>query len=366
VRSSRPDDPTTVLIDTLRLGGEAASPEVQAAWQGLDTRGLPGLVALEGCALWLFRRLQSLGADRAPDSAFVGWLDQAARNLLIDARVSQLGEWLTTHGYPHVWLKGVARRLVATRYPYADARATNDVDLILPADRVLEVWEQLRHLGFQLVCDPGLTPPNHFHLPPLWTTDRVAVELHSSTANQVPSGEAWRRATAGAEVVSRDGLDFTVPCATELLWHSIAHGLHHVTAGFRLRYFQDASVILASAAPLDWAEIVVRLRSPELPYPTLTLAWLHCAAQLSGRPLPREVPDAAPFPLQRALRWRLAVARHAAGHPRAAAKLLEEGTREEIGWPIQPRVSGTSAAVWLRRRVAAAAARGVYRTWRMW
>jgi hypothetical protein len=362
--------PTDVLLDTLRLGGEVDPADMESVWRRVDTRGLSGLVAQEGCALWLYRRLRSAGAEAAPQPAFAAWLarrarDDAARNLLIDARVSQLGEWLTDQGCPHVWLKGAARRLAVGTYPYADARATNDVDVIVPAELATGAWEQLRHLGFERACAPELTPPNHFHLPPLSSADGVAVELHLSTSTQVAPREAWHRATTGSEVVRRGGLSFAIPGATELLWHSIAHGLLHGTAGFRLRYFQDASVILAAGRPIDWRVISARLDSPEVPSRALALAWLEAAALLSGRPLPPELPVAAPFDLGRALRWRLAVSRHAPGHPRAAEKLVEEGTRTEIGWPILGGVPRTSAAVRLRRRLTAVVARGAYLAWRM-
>jgi Uncharacterised nucleotidyltransferase len=358
------------LLDTLRLGGELDPAEMGSAWRRVDTRGLSGLVMQEGCALWLYRRLRSAGAELAPQPAFAAWLsqrarDDAARNLLIDARVSQLSEWLTGQGYPHVWLKGAARRLAAATYPYADARATNDVDVIVPAELVRGAWEQLGHLGFERACAPELTPPNHFHLPPLSGADRVAVELHLSTSTQVGPEEAWRRATDGSEMVRRGGIGFAVPSATELLWHSIAHGLHHGTAGFRLRYFQDASVILAAGRPIDWRVIGARLDSPEVPSRALALAWLGAAALLSGRPLPPEMSAVTSFQLGRALRWRLTVSRHVSGHPRAAEKLVEEGSRAEIGWPILKGVQRTSTAVRIRRRLAAVAARGVYRAWRM-
>jgi hypothetical protein len=363
-------DPIAVLLGTLRLGSELGPAETQSAWQGLETAGLAALVSQEGCALWLYRRLKSAGAEAAPQPAFSSWLsqrarDHAARNLLVDARVSRLSEWLTKHGYPHVWLKGAARRAGAARYPYADARATNDVDLLVPRDVAKEIWEHLRRSGYEPAGPPGLTPPGHFHLVPLWSEDRVAVELHLSTSTQVPPDEAWRRATSSGVTVSRNGLSLPIPCATELLWHGIAHGLLHGTRGFRLRYFQDASVILASAEPIEWETLNGRLKSPEVPSRDLSLAWLGAAASLSGRPLPADMAAVAPFELGRALRWRLAVLQHSVGHPRAAEKLVEEGTRAEIGWPLLPGVPGTSPAVRVRRRLAALAARGVYRAWRV-
>lgn len=363
-------DPIAVLLGTLRLGDEPTPAETQSAWRGLETAGLSALVDHEGCALWLYRRLKGAGALAVPQPHFTAWLsqrsrDQAARNLLVDARIDRLSEWLRQCGYPHVWLKGAARRAGAARYPYADARATNDVDLIVPQEVAQEVWEGLRRSGYEPAGPPGLTPPDHFHLVPLWSEDRVAVELHLSTSTQVSPEEAWRRATSSGVTVSRDGRTLAIPGATELLWHGMAHGLLHGTRGFRLRYLLDASVVLASGEPVAWDTVAERLQSSEVPSRELSLAWLGAAASLAGCTLPPDLGGVAPFALGRALRWRLAVLRRSAGYPRAAEKLVEEGTRAEIGWPLLPGVPGTSAAVRLRRRSASLAARGVYQAWRM-
>jgi hypothetical protein len=362
-------DTASVVLDTLRLGREPDPGALQRAWHEVDTSGLAQLVLEEGVALWLYRRLKSAGAESAPEAGFATWLSQraredAAKNLLADARVSELGGWLTGNGYPHVWIKGSARRLAAALYPYADARATNDVDLILPQDRVREAWDQLQRSGYEPTCSPDRARVDHFHLAALWNQDRVAVELHLSTSREVPPDDAWRRATTLAVTVNANGLGFPVPSATELLWQGIAHGLLHGTGGFRLRYFQDASVILAGTEPIHWGEIARRLDSPEVPSRGVTLSWLGAAAELAGRSLPPELSGVPAFDLIRALRWRLAVHRHAARHPRAAEKLVEEGTRAEIGWPILSGVPGTSPAVRMRRRVAAVAARGAYLAWR--
>lgn len=363
-------DTVSVLLDTLQLGRELVPDLAQSTWHGVDTIGLPGLVLEEGCALWLYRRLRSVGAEDAPRPEFASWLsrrarDDAARNLLIDTRVSQLSEWLTEHQYPHVWLKGSARRLAAGHYPYADARATNDVDLLLPSDRAHAAWAELQRFGYEPVCAPELAPPDHFHLVPLWGADRVAVELHVSTSTRVLPQEAWRRMTSSPETVQRAGLSLAVPSATELLWQAVTHALLHGPAGFRLRYLQDASVILASASPIDWSVIVPRLESPEVPSRNISLAWLGAAAALTGRRLPPELSGVAPFELSRALRWRLTAHRRLSRHPRVVEKLVEEGTRAEIGWPVMRAVPGTAPAVRLRRRLSALAARGGYRAWRI-
>jgi len=362
--------PSPVLLDTLRLGREPDPAEVRAAWSRLDTRGLSSLVRQEGCALWLYRRLKNAGAESTLPQAFGTWLakqarELTARNILVDVEVARLAQWLSRHRYPHVWLKGAARRMGAERYPFADARATHDVDLLLPPDRARKVWDELQRTGYQSAGALDRTPENHFHLPPLLGADRVAVELHQATSRHESPGEAWRRATTGAVKITRGGVTCIIPSATELLWHSLTHGLIQGTAAFRLRYFQDASVILASAEPIDWDLIARRLGSPEVPSQGLALTWLGAAAELAGYQLPAELRKVAAFDAGRALRWRLQVHRRWAHHPRTAGKLIEEGTRAEIGWPIMPGVPGTSLGVRLRRRLAAVAARAAYRVWRM-
>jgi hypothetical protein len=359
-----------VLLDTICLGREPDAAGTQTAWSRLETAGLSGLVRQEGCALWLYRRLKDAGAENATQPSFRTWLakhtrDLTARNLLVDVEVSRLAQWLSRHRFPHVWLKGVARRVGAARYPFADARATNDVDLLVPQDRARKIWEELQRTGYQTAGAFDRTPEHHFHLPPLLGADRVAVELHLATSKHESPAEAWRRATSTGVKIARDGLTYVIPSATELLWHSVTHGLIQGTAAFRLRYFQDASVILASGEPIDWELIARRLASPEVPSETLALTWLGAAARLAGHKLPAELPRAQPFDLSRAMRWRLSVHRRWAHSPRVAAKLIEEGTRAEVGWPITPGVPGTSPAVRLRRRLAAVAARAAYRAWRM-
>ncbi len=361
-------DPVAVLLETLHFGSEPDPVALRSAWRGLRTAGLASVVRQEGCGLWLYRRLKGAGAEDAPDPVFAAWLsqlarDHVARNLLVDAQVARLSDWLTSNRYPHVWLKGVARRVGAARYPYADARATGDVDLIVPHDRATEVWNHMQRAGYQPAGAEDRTPLNHFHLTPLWGTDRVAVELHLSTSKHESPEEAWRRATSAAVSVARNGLEFPIPCATELLWHSITHGLIQGSAAFRLRYFLDASVILASAEPIAWDVIEGRLDSSEVPSRDLALTWLGAAEWLAGRQRVLDMPR-TPFDLGRTLRWRLAVHRHGVGYPRVVDKLIEEGTRAEVGWPIVPGVRGTSPVVRLRRRLAALAARGAYRAWR--
>lgn len=363
--------PALLLLETLRLRGGPEPAWLRATWTTAKTRGLVRLVAFEGCALWLHRRLKQGGLAGAQTPAFARWLERyareaAAHNLRIDAQTEAILRLLDSEGIPHVLLKGAARRAAARLFPlpYADARGTQDVDVLVPAAQARYAWQQLRARGYDYSTRAEFTPAGHYHLPPVCNRARVAVELHTSTSSAVTADEAWRRANAGAAEFRHNGLTLRVPAPTELLWHGVTHAVEQGAFGFRLRHFQDAAVILASGAALDWQGIRARLDSAEIADRRSTAAWLGAAGSLAGTMLPEEIVGrVAPFDLSRALRWRLAVLGRLSLTARLGEKFLEEGTRAELGWGLTPAIGGTSVVLRGRRRAAAAIARGTYRLW---
>ena len=345
--------PGELLVETLTLGrgGAAAGADpagLAADWATVSARGLDRLVTFEGCALWLWRRLRELGAAAAPPAAFADWLarearDRVARNLLEDAQADSVVRRLDAAGVPHVLLKGAARRRSSDLFPYADARATHDVDVLVPAARAREAWDLLCRAGYER------TPPNgrgegHFHLPPLWDAQRVAVELHTSTSEAVAPAEAWRRATTGGRAVERAGVQVALPAPTELLWHGLTHALRHRADAFRLRFLLDGAAILATPAAFDWGEIERRLGTAEIGRRPAAVAWLETAAALAGGLLPARlaVPGGTPLlDLAAALHDRLQVLRAVALHGRLGTLLCwwtrTRGPRR--GYVPSPRTS---------------------------
>jgi hypothetical protein len=156
-----------------------------------------------------------------------------------------------------------------------------------------------------------------------------------------------------------------VPCATELLWHALTHALHHGPRGFGLRYFLDAAVILAREGEVRWPTIVERLSGREVPDRTLALRWLHGAAELAGTPLPPPGDTVTGSPVRDALAWRLAVFGRPVRYAPWREKLLDEGTRAQLGLELAPLVRTRSIVVQARRRLATIAARGAYHLWRV-
>jgi hypothetical protein len=367
-------DSARLLLDTLRLGGgERGTPERAAArhaWSRVDARAMAALAVWEGGAQWLLRRLRELGLEDAAPSPLRAALrrvamDEQARGMLVDAETQELERYLIARGVPSVLIKGPARRAASGRYPYAEARVTLDVDVLLPAQHVQEVWNDLRERGWPLATDPAATPEGHYHPPPLRGPNGVPVELHSSTGYAVTPGEAWRRANDGGAELEWNQVRVRVPSATELLWHGLTRALVAGPDGFRLRHFLDAAAILASGAAVDWNRIVTRLAAGEEADPPVARAWLRSAAELAAYDLPASALGAcAPFDLVRALSWRLAVL--ARGRDAGfAARLLEEGTRTELGMGVAPVVEGTGPFLKTRRWVAGRAARIAYGAWRV-
>jgi hypothetical protein len=295
-----------------------------------------------------------------------------AFNMRVDAQTREVIRFLEGLGTPYILLKGMARRAGAGLYPYADARRTRDVDLLLPEDAAIRAWQALVAAGYAPVeyAGPKL---GHHHLMPLWNQHRIPVELHISTSSGVHPKEAWARSSADVSKVPWKGYAVLIPSATELLWHALSHAVQEGVYGFRLRHLLDAAAVLASAAPVNWDVILMRLEVEQLldeesrrpADRRQVVRWLGCAARLAGATVPPElVGDAEEYPLEMVLRWELAVLQHAAIGRAATEKLLEEATRCEAGLPLTPAVRSRALPIRWRRRVAAAGARGMYLLWR--
>ncbi|TMC55058.1 MAG: nucleotidyltransferase family protein [Chloroflexi bacterium] len=385
LRPSPKDCASDLLLETLRLCPTRSAAELRQAWRETRTDGLPQLVAFEGCSLWLYRRLQELGVVADVDAAFAAWLAQSARritahNLAVGTQRDVVVSILNDLGCPHVLLKGAAGELVSDVYPYADARAIGDVDVLLPSDLASATWQRLRSAGFDPAPDAEQKYASHYHLAPLSNGRRVSVELHTSTSKALAPAEAWRRITADAHVVERATGITRVPAPTERLWHALGHALVGSSSyGFRLRFLLDAAVVSTSGRHVDWRAVASRLDAGELPDATAARRWLGAAAWLAGTPCPAEVTRGiAAFDLTRALRWRLQVFRRSerlhlvaeqglwatdAG-ARARRLLINEGTRSALGWPLTPARRASGALVRSGRWAAAAVARLCFWGWR--
>ena len=138
-------NPASLLLETLRLDEGADPASLYSAWLHVETNGLARLVEFEGCALWLRQRLAQLNARDFADRRFRTWLDHrsrelVSRNLLVDAQIDRAARALSDGNVPFVLIRGSAWRALADTIPRADARATSDVEILIPAARARDAW----------------------------------------------------------------------------------------------------------------------------------------------------------------------------------------------------------------------------------
>lgn len=335
----------------------------------MDPGGLIALLRYEDGTLWLYRRLRRAAAfsalpESVQDDLRARALEAAAIGLRVDEEARSVLARLAGAGIPAVLIKGMARRVLATRYPLLDARVTRDVDLLLPAAELPAAFELLRSAGYVAADRAFETAP---HLPPLWNERRVAVELHGTSSLRVPPSLAWARATAGGLDLEWAGVPVRTPSPTELLWQAAQHATSRSFAeGFRLRNFLEAAALIAGGAPIDWEEIGTRIRTEPagdpasgrpLPASVLT-SWLAAGCALAGAPR-------GEFDLVALLEWRLFVlsAQERLGH-RIADRLLEEAPRALAGAPPAGPPAGVTGWRRFRRPASARIARGLFAAWR--
>jgi hypothetical protein len=303
------------LLQTLRFGAPPSPDGLATRWRRVPLAPLGRLVTLEGCAVWLHRCLHQRGLASELDPAFAEQLAAAAgrvvaANLIVEAEAQSVHRLFADAGIPFILMKGVARRAAARRYPLADARRTNDVDILVPEVRAREAWELLRAHGYDYVNPKRASRTGHHHLASVWGPARVAVEVHTSIAGPVPATVVWDRMFGSSEELDFGGLRVRVPSATELCWGSIAHALVHPTDAYRLALLLDPAVIWASGAVIDWTEIRRRLDAGEAAAPALAARWLGAVAALVDRAVPAPLGEVVrAYRLDRVLRWRLDVLR---------------------------------------------------------
>jgi hypothetical protein len=362
-----------LVLDTLRLRGSGEALNIRQAWSTADVSGLVRLIAYEGGAVWLFRRLKL--AEANPLGGFFDELRTAAQHaavlaLRVDAQAASVLGLLRGAGIPVALIKGQARRAAAGLYPYADARGVADVDLLLPEALAKEGWEVLVRNRYE-PCYPDPMPWKVLHhLPALWDENRVAVELHTTTTDSVPATEAWRRATEGSDRVTWNGASVSVPSATELVWQAAAHAVRDGTKGYRLSAFLNVAAVLAEAPPIQWTVIEERIAAEEVrdqdherAVPAKRLhRWLATAASLAGTTLPPALAKAGRIDLERLLLWNGIIVNSRFG-PSVQNRLLEEGARSEAGMPLSPAVPGTGLVHHARRRSTSLVARLLYASW---
>ncbi len=383
-----------LLLDTLRFGSDESVERLRARWATADHGALVTLAKYEGAELWLARRLRTSGIALDPPSTAA--LDAAAtraraRTLRADAALAAVLAAFRATEVECVLLKSSALRRLTERMPFADARTSADVDLLVPesdGDHALGVlrargWSLLDLSAVAVTGDAAVPEPDErgtlraalasvpkHHLPSVADASGVAIELHTSTGASVRPMEAWRRAVSARVRVTVEGEAAWVPSDTWLLVHAVSHALldtgMQARSGLRLRYWLDGAVLIG-AGDVQWSLVRERIASGELGAPALVRAWLWTAAQLAGVDIGIDelgTGDLVALQLERLLAWRLHVLARYPATGRWGQKLLEEGARIEAGMGAEAAWKPEPWRVRLRQRTAQLWARGAWGWWR--
>ena len=148
----------------------------------------------------------------------------ARRNAGALRQVEAIALALGGHGIRPVLLKGTAR-LVEGLYPTPAMRHIQDIDLLIPAGRLLDAARILQELGYRHGRSAATFPAEHHHLPVLRPTGGgLPVELHSrlmATVHEplLPPAQAW----ASAQPIRVGAGHAAVLAPADALMHIIGH-----------------------------------------------------------------------------------------------------------------------------------------------
>ncbi len=228
-----------------------------AAYKGLERRGAGG--PMVEVARGIYRR-----------TWYVNQL-AVARNAEI---VTRLGE----AGVPVLILKGFA--LAVLDYDDLGARPMEDLDLLVPPDRLTDAVRALEPLGYSPPGGPG---PGSLLGKEVEVRrgDREVVEIHAySLVESADDGDLW----AGREGFALREVEAFAPGAADHLLLICAHG-QRWNAVQPVSWVVDAATIVrASGAGLDWGRFVDRARARRL-----TLVAARAVGMLGS--LEIEIPD---------------------------------------------------------------------------
>ena len=358
--------------------GGSPPPSLREQWATHRVDSLPDLLAYEGAGIWLFRRLRALGILDSLSDEFRTRLkslafDAAARGMEIEETAVSVLRMLGGAGIPVVLIKGVARRALAQQVPHLDARGTNDVDLLLPDDRIGEAQDLLLDHGY--TATPAKSPgPSHHHLQSLWNERRVPVELHRSTSARIPPALAWSRATLAGRELQWAGIPVRVPSPTELAWAAVTHALNDsIVHGYRLQHFLEVAALASVPGLVDWPVVMERTGAGEAYEETtgvtysrdVVLRWIDGAFQLVAKEARPAGAVTVPLELGSLLAWRITVLEARPRLGRASTdRLLDQGPRALIGLGPAGLPAGISGLRQLRRRAADGMSRLAFRWWR--
>jgi Uncharacterised nucleotidyltransferase len=242
-----------LFLDT--LAREPRRDDLARRWQTLriPARVFVRLLRLEDCASDLFVRLDQLGLRDSVPPAVLSVLQrrawrERAHMLAVRHEMNALVGAFQEHGVTVTLLKGAAFLYTGLR-PY---RGCRDVDILPAAGDLDAVLELLAALGYGPRAGDD-REPDHRHLPPLYGTTDIPVEVHTRIFQRAtPEGQDWCRTREVAPNIH-------VLAPTDWFWHAVAHDAVRPTSFGRVQGALDAAALVDRYGPeIDWSTIGAR------------------------------------------------------------------------------------------------------------
>jgi Uncharacterised nucleotidyltransferase len=174
------------------------------------------------------------------------------RNNVLFHSMEPLIRSLIDRGVPVMLLKGAA--LAQAYYRHLGLRPMEDVDLMVPFDRVRDAISLLRANGYQTKYPTTAQRITHTHSMAFESSNGPPLDLHWFLIEECCEEEAqpffWNAAVpfrfAGQAVSSL--------CASDHLFHALAHGVRWSLTP-PIRWIADAAIILRESA-IDWERLL--------------------------------------------------------------------------------------------------------------
>jgi len=260
---ARPDLPL-LLLDLIALQRPFAAARA-ATLRDEEWQAINAVAASHRLQPLLDQRMTDDGTDiEVPDEVRAAWTDRrlfsTMRLLTLQRDLLTLHDMLTEAAAPYLALKGAY--LAWHAYPEPGLRPLRDLDLLVPRDRALELFEQLLSRGYRrtkryMGNAQAYLEISH-QLPPLQSpSGNTVVELHTRlfhrdgrrSAVPDPSEDPgyWARSTERTMM----GRAIRFPAVEDLLIHLIEHAVygHQFDNGPLL--FSDIAFLVASHS-IDW------------------------------------------------------------------------------------------------------------------
>lgn len=188
----------------------------------------------------------------------LGFLTNAVRNELLLAELGRVGRALGAAGIPVLVLKGAFLALQV--YGHPACRPMNDLDLLVPVERLRDAGRLLLGLGYSSDFQPdGPAVPDRsgsHHLPRFQRPPTQGIEVHWTlvppySGLAVDVGELWTRSVS----FEWGGMSFRALCPEHLILHLAVHASRGegMSLGVGLRPFCDLDAVLRKYdGQVDW------------------------------------------------------------------------------------------------------------------